>query len=151
MIRTQSVALFFLTVGLAGAALAGEVAGMIKVSQGSVSIERSGGRTAAVVGSPVEVGDKVRTGADGAVGVTLRDNTLLSAGPNSLLTIDRFNYDTTSQEGAMSIGIRKGTLSVASGRIAKRSPESVDFRTPTSVLGVRGTEFVVEVSGGSDE
>jgi len=51
----------------------------------------------------------------------------------------------------MSVSIRKGTLSVASGKIAKRTPESVDFHTPTSVLGVRGTEFIIEVLGGSDE
>ena len=31
------------------------------------------------------------------------------------------------------------------------STESVDFHTPTSVLGVRGTEFVVEVAGDRDE
>ncbi len=51
----------------------------------------------------------------------------------------------------MSVNIRRGTLSVASGRIAKKTPESVDFHTPTSVLGVRGTEFVVEVEGDGDE
>ncbi len=124
---------------------------MVKVSKGLVSIEREGKRLVAPVGTPVLVADRVRTGADGSVGVTLRDNTLLSAGPNSLIVIDKFAFDNTTQEGNMSVGIRKGTLSVASGKIAKRTPESVDFHTPTSVLGVRGTEFVVEVAGGSDE
>ena len=38
-----------------------------------------------------------------------------------------------------------------SGKIAKRTPESVDFHTPTSILGVRGTEFVIEVEGDGDE
>ena len=52
---------------------------------------------------------------------------------------------------SLSVGVRKGTLSVATGKIAKRAPESVDFHTPTAVLGVRGTEFVVEVIGGRDE
>lgn len=82
--------------------------------------------------------------------MTLRDNTLLSAGPSSTLVIDKFVYDSTSQSGAMSINIRKGTLAVATGKIAKKTPESIDFHTPTSVLGVRGTEFVVEVVEGSD-
>ena len=80
-----------------------------------------------------------------------RDNTLLSAGPNSLVAVDKFKFDNTTQVGAMSILIRKGTLLVASGRIARQTPESFDFHTPTSVLGVRGTEFVIEVDGDDDE
>ncbi len=132
-------------------AQAAEQAGMVKVAKGMVSIEREGKRLEAGVGTPVMVADRVRTGRDGSVGVTLRDNTLLSAGPNSLLVIDKFAYDNTTQEGNMSVVIRKGTLSVASGKIAKRTPESVDFHTPTSILGVRGTEFVIEVEGAGDE
>ncbi len=124
---------------------------MVKVSRGSVSIEREGRKLAATVGTPVQVADRVRTGEDGSVGITLRDNTLLSAGPNSLIVIDRFAYDRVTQDGKVSVGIRKGTLAVASGRIAKRTPESVDFHTPTSILGVRGTEFVIEVAGDRDE
>lgn len=124
---------------------------MVKVSRGQVHIEREGRRLAAPVGTPVLVADRVRTGVDGSVGIALRDNTLLSAGPVSLLVIDKFAFDQATQEGRISVGIRKGTLSVASGRIAKRTPESVDFHTPTSVLGVRGTEFVIEVSGQGDE
>ena len=124
---------------------------MVKVSRGIVSIEREGSKLAATVGTPVQVADRVRTGEDGSVGITLRDNTLLSAGPNSLIVIDRFAYDRVTQDGKVSVGIRKGTLAVASGRIAKRTPESVDFHTPTSILGVRGTEFVIEVAGDGDE
>lgn len=136
---------------LAFPAQAVEQAGMVKVSKGAVSIERDGKKMAADVGTTVLVADRVRTGADGSVGVTLRDSTLLSAGPNSLIVIDKFVYDNATQDGKISVGVRKGTLSVASGRIAKRTPESVDFHTPTSILGVRGTEFVIEVEGGSDE
>ncbi len=132
-------------------ALAAEQAGMIKVSKGLVSIERDGKKLVAEVGMPILVADRVRTAADSSVGVTLRDNTLLSAGPNSLIVIDKFIFDNTTQDGNMAVSIRKGTLAVASGKIAKRTPESVDFHTPTSVLGVRGTEFVIEVEGERDE
>lgn len=152
MIKTHWAALCMLAASIApGAAGAGEAAGMVKIVKGTVSIERDGKRQTAGVGTAVEVADRIRTGADGSVGVTLRDNTLLSAGPNSLVVIDKFAFDNTTQDGNMSIGIRRGTLSVASGKIAKKTPESVDFHTPTSVLGVRGTEFVVEVAGGHDE
>lgn len=46
--------------------------------------DRAGGAEAAGSGGvQVFEKDKLRTGADGALGVTLQDNTLLSAGPNS--------------------------------------------------------------------
>lgn len=149
MIKTHRAAVgMLLALAFSAAVQAGELAGMVKNSQGQVSIERGGQKLVVAVGMPVHVADKLRTGADGAVGVTLRDNTLLSAGPNSTISIDEFVFDTTSLAGKMSIGISRGTLSVASGKIAKQTPESVDFRTPTSVLGVRGTEFVIEVEDG---
>ena len=151
MIRTQRTWLCAALLLLAGTpALAGEVAGMVKTSRGEVSLERGGQRFPAPAGALVEIGDRLRTGADSAAGVTLRDGTLLSAGPKATIVIDKFAFDTTSQAGTISVGVRRGTLSVVSGRIAKQTPESVDFHTPTSVLGVRGTEFAVEVEG-SDE
>ena len=152
MIKAQWKVAGLLAISILGFSVqAAEQAGMIKVSKGAVSIERDGQRVAAGVGTPVMVADRLRTGGDGSVGLTLRDNTLLSAGPNSLLVVDKFAYDNAAQDGKMALTIRKGTLSVASGKIAKRTPESVDFHTPTSILGVRGTEFVIEVGGSDDE
>jgi hypothetical protein len=129
----------------------GDAAGMIKNSKGDVSIERTGARIPGVVGTPVFSADRVRTGSDGSVGVTLRDNTLLSAGPNSLFVLDKFEFDSTTNAGAVSVGVRKGTLAVATGKIAKQTPESIDFHTPTSVIGVRGTEFAIEAGSGNED
>ena len=140
-----------MALAFAGTTWAEDAAGTIKTSKGLVNIERGSEKLAAQAGAPVFVSDKVRSGADGSFGITLRDNTLLSGGPNSLMVINKFAYDTTTNAGGMTIGVRKGTLAVATGKIAKATPESVDFHTPTSVLGVRGTEFVVEVGDGSDE
>ena len=151
MIRTHHALPVSLLLVFAWPALAADVAGMVKTSTGSVFIERASNRLPALVGTELLVADKLRTGENGAVGVTLRDNTLLSAGPSSTLVIDKFVFDSTSQSGAMSINIRKGTLAVATGKIAKKTPESIDFHTPTSVLGVRGTEFVVDAGDGSDD
>jgi len=43
--------------------------------------------------------------------------------------------------------VHRGTLSVVSGDITKRTPGALKIRTPTAVLGVRGTTFAVEVAG----
>jgi hypothetical protein len=131
-----------LTIGVLQAGAA-ENAGQIKVSKGVVQIERSGQRMPAPVGSVVEQGDLVITGADGSVGITFRDNSLLSVGPDSVLSIERFVFDSTTHQGAFESSLKQGTLAVVSGKLAKQSPEAMKVRTPAAILGVRGTEFLV--------
>ena len=88
----------------------------------------------------------LKTGADGSVGITMADNSLLSAGPNSILSLDRFDFDPTSNQGRFDAQLQKGSLSVISGRMAKQSPEAMTVRTPSAILGVRGTEFVLSAN-----
>lgn len=124
-----------------------EAAGTIKTAHGSVTIDRAGKQVDASVGTQVFVGDRVHAGPKSYVGITLHDNTLLTAGPDSTLLVTQFRFNAESQEGTMLVSLLKGTFSLVTGLIAKRSPEAVTFKTPTMTLGVRGTEFVVEVSG----
>jgi len=125
-------------------ALAGE-AGRVKVSRGEVQIERDGKRLPAPVGATIQVRDTVKTGPDGSVGITFQDNSLLSAGPNSELVIERFVFDSTTHKGEFDTALKKGTLAVVSGKIVKQSPEAMRVKTPAAIMGVRGTEFVVKV------
>jgi hypothetical protein len=132
---------------IAGAALAQD-AGRVKTVKGTVYIQREGRRELALVGAAVRQADTLVTGPDGAVGVTLADDTLLSAGPNSVLQIERFLYE-PNQPGSIEAALSKGTLAVVSGRIAKQAPDAMRVKTPAAILGVRGTEFVVRASDGS--
>lgn len=120
-------------------------AGRIKVSKGDVRIERNGKTLAAPVGTIIEVADTVRTGANGSVGITFHDNSLLSAGPNSELVVERFVFDSTTLQGEFDTRLKKGTLAVVSGKIVKQSPEAMRIKTPAAIMGVRGTEFIVKV------
>ncbi len=117
--------------------------GRIKVVRGQVAIERAGATLAGTVGIRVQTSDTIRTGGDGAVGITMDDDSLLSAGPNTVLVLDRYAFDPTTNEGRFDAALNKGTLAVISGRIAKQSPYAMTVRTPAAVLGVRGTTFVV--------
>ena len=117
--------------------------GQIKTRKGQVSVERNGQVLPAEVGMPLEAADTLKTGADGSVGITMRDNSLLSAGPNSILLLERFDFDATTSQGRFDAQLQRGTLAVVSGRIAKQSPQAMTVRTPSAQLGVRGTDFVV--------
>lgn len=119
-------------------------AGTIKTLKGQVSVTRNGQATPATAGMGVLAQDVIRTGADSSVGITLRDQTLLSAGPQSTIDLRQFQFDSTTQTGAIDAHVRRGTLAVVSGSIARHSPQSVRFSTPAMTLGVRGTEFIVD-------
>lgn len=123
---------------------AADVAGTVKVSKGQVMVERDQQKLPAPVGTPIYSSDRVTTGPDSAVGITLRDNTMLSAGPNSTVDLDKFSFNSTTHDGAIDATVRRGTLSVISGKIAKASPEAVRFSAPGMTLGVRGTRFVID-------
>jgi hypothetical protein len=139
-------ALIGLAVAVAAAfpALAADV-GLVKVSKGSVQIERNGAKVAAPVGAGVQASDVIMTGADGSAGITFTDNSLVSVGPNSVFAIDKYRFDSTTHVGEFEGSLRKGRLAAISGKMVKQSPESMKIRTPSAIMGVRGTEFVVQV------
>jgi hypothetical protein len=132
------------------AAVAAEPAGQVKTVNGQVTISRNGGTLPASPGESVYVADRLHSGPNSSVGVTLRDETLLSAGSDSVVDIKQFNFNQSAGSGSMIISVIKGTLALVSGLIAKLSPDSVKVVTPQSTIGIRGTEFVVDVRGGSE-
>lgn len=128
-------------------AAAEESVGMVKTSKAPAFVVRQGQEMPAQAGMPVYAADRLKTGRDGSLGVTLKDDTLISSGPNSTLALERFAFNSSSHEGSMLLSVIKGTLSVISGLIVKANPEAARIRTPLATIGIRGTEFLVEVEG----
>ena len=132
------------SVAAAGIAAAAEI-GQIKNTAGQVFLLRNNNPQPAKAGDVVHEADIVTTGANGSVGITLIDNSRLSAGPNSRIELKQFRFNPTTQEGESLTDVRRGTLAIVSGQIAKRSPDAMKVQTPTTILGVRGTTFAVKV------
>ncbi len=129
---------------VAAPALAADVV-LIKVSKGDVRIERAGAKMPAAVGAAVQPSDVIVTGADGLAGITFTDNSLVSLGPNSVFSIDKYRFDSTTHKGEFESSLTKGRLAAISGKMVKQSPEAMKVRTPSAIMGVRGTEFIVQV------
>ena len=131
---------------VAGSAFASDAdVGQIKTVRGTVHVERGGQKLAAAPGMNVRQADTLVTSADGSVGVTFLDNSMLSIGPSSTFSIDRYSFDSTTHAGQFDSTLKRGTLAVVSGRMVKQSPDAMKVRTPSAIMGVRGTEFVVQV------
>ena len=119
--------------------------GQIKNVAGQVSLVRNNVQQPAKTGDLLEQADVLTTGPNGSVGITFIDNTRFSAGPNSRIELKQFRFNPTTQEGDFVTDVQQGTLAIISGQIAKRSPDAMKVRTPTTILGVRGTKFAIKV------
>lgn len=139
----RALVTFFLILTLTSPAFA-EI-GRIKRVTGQAWVERAGKRLPPSVGQPLLKGDTLVTGKDGRLSVTFIDNTRFSAGPGSRIALSDFRFDETTHKGAFLTRVDRGSLAVVSGQIAKEDPKAMQVRTPTSLLGVRGTRFIVTV------
>jgi len=128
------------------AAAEGPRIGQLKTVSGEVTILRDSARLSVKPGDAVYTKDIVQTGEHGSVGITFVDNSVFSTGPNSEIGLDEFRFDPAAG-GEMLASMPRGTLSVVSGEITKKSPGALKIKTPTAVLGVRGTTFAVQVVG----
>jgi hypothetical protein len=121
------------------------VAGRIKIVSGSVSIVRAGNAGPAQLGQTVYESDVVRTGADGRIGITLNDDTRVSLGPGSEVSLVRFAYAPADGQLGFVLKVVRGVAAYVSGRIAKLSPDAVRLETPGAIVGVRGTTLALRV------
>jgi hypothetical protein len=121
-------------------------AGRIKIASGSVFIVRAGATIPAQPGQVVFEADTLRTGVDGRLGLTLKDDTRLSLGPSSEIRLDRFAYAPAEGRLGFVLNVVKGVAAYVSGRIAKLAPDAVRLETPAAIVGVRGTTMVIRAS-----
>ena len=119
--------------------------GQIKTLTGEVYIVRDQVKQPARAGDLLLQADTIVTGANSSVGITFIDNSRFSAGPHSRIELEQFRFDPTTHDGTFISKLDHGTLAIISGNIAKRSPDAMQIHTPTSILGVRGTKFLVKV------
>jgi len=117
----------------------------VKRSMGTATIQRGGAALVPRPGFLLLSGDMLVTGRDGQMSLTFADDTRFSVGPNSRISVDKFDYNPRSQSGEFVTRVNRGSLAVVSGQIAHSKPDAMKVRTPTSLLGVRGTKFIVEV------
>lgn len=141
-----------LTIGFltfSGPALADRISepvGYIMKVKGPATLTSRGQTIEARVGQAVIEGAILRTGPRGAMGVTLRDNTVMSFGPDSEFFLDEFAFEPARDNLKFSARLSRGTLNFISGVIAKLRPDAVVLKTSTGTIGVEGAHLLVKVS-----
>lgn len=119
--------------------------GFVKNVSGEASVNSGGQTLKAAVGTPIQIGSVLRTGPKSSMGVTFKDETVMSFGPDTELTVDEYLYAPAQGKLKLTSKLAKGSLNYVSGVIAKLKPDAVSVDTPSGTIGIRGTQFVVKV------
>ena len=121
------------------------IIGDVILHEGNANIERTDGEDVdAEKDLDIFQYDTVKTGK-GKVAIGFIDDTRVDVTQHSKLIIDEFVYDPNTKTGSLSLKAALGTVRYASGQIAKTSPTSVQIKTPTATIGVRGTDFSMTI------
>jgi hypothetical protein len=121
--------------------------GFITNLQGETTFTSRGHTAAAAVGQAVVVGATLRTGADGAMGVILNDDSVLSFGPGSEIIFDEFQFEPAREALKLSARMNRGTFNFISGVIGRLAPDAVELKVPAGTLGVHGSHVLVKIDG----
>lgn len=119
--------------------------GYVKTVTGDAWVTTSGQRVKAAPGTEVSIGSQIKTAPGGSLGVTFKDNTVMSFGPDTEMTVDAYLYAPAQGQLQLGTSLVKGSLNYVSGVIAKLKPEAVTVKTPSGIIGVRGTQFLAKV------
>ena len=135
IIFTLSILIFSMSQGIAN-----EMIGVISAGIGDIYNQKNEKLS---TGSKIYFGDTILVEAQSNAQILLLDETALTVGEKSELTIDEFIYDPESKIGKIVSNIKIGTVRIITGEISKKNPDNLEVNIPTGSIGARGTEFVV--------
>jgi hypothetical protein len=114
--------------------------GVISVGIGEIINQDSEKLT---TGSKIYFGDTIIVKEQSNAQILLLDETAITVGEKSELTIDDFVYDPKSKVGKIVSNIKVGTVRIITGEISKQNPDNLEVNVPSGTIGARGTEFAV--------
>ena len=143
-----SASVFLLAILVSAPAIAlqpDELIGHIQKIEGSASIQRGAAALPGAAGTALYRGDLIRTGKPGAVGIVLTDDTTVSLGSGSELSLNDYAFDPKEGKFALAMRMIKGTFSYITGQIVKLAPDTAQVHTPDATIAVRGTKLLIQI------
>lgn len=134
--------------GAASAADAPAAAGTVALAIGEAALlDASGTSRAAAKGDTVQVGQTLRTGANGHIHLRMTDGAFVSVRPQSRFRIEEYRYDpAVPANNRVKFVLEQGVARSITGRAGEAAREHYRLNTPLAAIGIRGTDFVVQAS-----
>src|SRR4051812_35941897 len=120
---------------------AGFVAQAVK-TRGDIRITRDGSDMSCSMGTAIQLGDIIKTGADARLRLRFVDGSILTLGENTKFSIDLFAVDATNKSRTVVLTVLEGIVNAAA---AKSGENKFDYQIKTGIgySAVRGTKWVV--------
>ena len=135
-----SLLLIFIVNSSIASANISEFIGVIGAAIGEIQNQKN---EKLVNGSKIFYGDTITSKQQSNAQILFLDQTVLTLGEDTELTIDEFIYDPASHEGSFVSNVKSGTVKFITGQISNKNPDNLEVKIPSGTLGARGTEFVV--------
>jgi len=94
-------------------------------------------------GDYVDVGDRLVSGEKSFIILQFIDGARVTLRPDSEMYIEEYSYLEGDDKGRFDLV--SGGLRIVTGAIAKSDPEQYVLSTPVALMGVRGTEFSIQL------
>ena len=121
-------------------------AGKVLFASGKVTVKsKRHSDTILKRGSSVWPGDLVMTGPDSSVQIRAGDGSFISLKGNSQLIIAAHKHTGPVDKQHSSLELVKGGMRAVTGLIGKNKPDNFRIKARGSTIGIRGTEFVVQI------
>ena len=140
MIKKFLISVFLLLIFISKS-FSNEFIGVIGVAIGEINNQKN---EKLLNGSKVFYGDTIFVKSKSNAQILFLDETVLTVGEDTELTIDDFVYDPKTNDGNFVTNIKSGTVKFITGKISKKNPDNLEVKMPAGTLGARGTEFVVQ-------
>ena len=97
------------------------------------------------VGDSIFFGDTISASEGAKSQLMFIDQTVMTIGAKTELTIDEFVYDPAESSGKILTTIKAGSVKILTGKISENNPANLEVKTPAGTIGTRGTEFKASV------
>jgi hypothetical protein len=126
---------------LASEAFAAAYVAQAVKTRGDIRITRDGSDLSCSMGTAVQLGDVIKTGADARLRLRFVDGSILTLGENTRLSVDLFAVDAANKSRTVVLTVLEGIVNAAA---AKSGENKFDYqiKTPSGYSAVRGTKWI---------
>ena len=120
--------------------------GKITALKGEVYIIRDSKQINAKSGSVLILKDQIKTQNKARALILFNDNTSITVGNNSTLSVNEFVMDLTHpKKSKTNFGFGNGIFRTITGKIGKVNPQGFKIKTKSASIGIRGTTLDTSV------
>ena len=126
----------------------GDKVGYVSLVLGKAYLKSGDTQSPIRAGTIIKVSDRVITESNGHVHIQFEDKALVSVRPDSMLEIQRYDFNEANPEdSSIKLNLLEGVTRAISGDGAHAARDRFRLNTPIAAIGVRGTDFIVSATG----